>query len=138
MPYIKVSETSVQLGGMVKPNDDGWFMYKGDIPQGTRHLYINGSVVLAPKTKEEIKSERDIGLAGLIHTFTDGSQVQVRPSDIPTFQLAISQGVDEDWVMADNTVRLLTVAEMTEAMNSGIAQGKVIWQTYTTALKGLV
>lgn len=137
MPYIKVSGESVTLGGMVKPNEDGWFMYEGEIPQGTRHLFVNDQVVLAPVTIEELKQARDKSLSGLTHTFADGSIVQVRPSDLSTFQLSIAQGQDEDWVMADDTVRLLTVAEMTEAMESGIAQGKVIWNDYTTKLKTL-
>jgi len=36
-----------------------------------------------------------------------------------------------------NDVRELTVAEMQECLLSGIAQGKVIWKTYTDALKQL-
>jgi len=36
-----------------------------------------------------------------------------------------------------NDVRELTVAEMQECLLSGIAQGKVIWKTYTDALKVL-
>lgn len=84
---------------------------------------------------QELKIERDTSLASLTHTFPDGSAVQVRPSDMPTLQLAISIGQDEEWVMADDVVRLLTVEEMTEAMNSGIAQGKAIWNDYTARLK---
>lgn len=89
------------------------------------------------QARQQAKTARDKALSELTHTFADGSIVQVRPSDLSTFQLAISVGQDEDWVMADDTVRLLTVAEMTEAMNSGIAQVKAIWNDYTTSLKGM-
>lgn len=87
--------------------------------------------------KQALKQERDTALSALTHTFTDGAIVQVRPGDISNFQLAISMGQAEDWVMGDDTVRLLTVAEMVEARDSGIVQGKVIWNEYTAALKAL-
>lgn len=82
-----------------------------------------------------LKAVRDTALSALTHQFADGSVVQVRPKDMPNFQIAISFGQSEEWVMADDNVRLLTVAEMQEAMNSGIAQGKVIWNNYTAELK---
>lgn len=84
-----------------------------------------------------LKKVRDSSLSAIVHDFGDGRVVQVRPRDISTFQLAISVGVGEDWVMADNSVEFLTVAELQTAMNSGIAQGKDIWKTYTDALKAL-
>ena len=55
--------------------------------------------------------------------------------DLPTLNMAISAGLSEDWVMDNNDVRELTVAHMEEAVLSGIAQGKVVWKTYTDALK---
>jgi hypothetical protein len=54
-----------------------------------------------------------------------------------TLNLAIAAGQSEDWVLVDNTVRELTVAEMQEALLSGIEQGKVIWRVYTAELKKL-
>ena len=87
--------------------------------------------------KRQFKQERGIALEALTHTFADGSVVQVRPGDIPNFQLAIAMGQAEDWVMEDDSVRLLTVAEMNEAMNSGIVKGKAVWNTYTANLKTL-
>jgi len=93
--------------------------------------------VLEAKEKQrlELKATREQSLSELTYTFADGSIIQVRPSDIPTFQLAIAQGESQDWVMADDTVKTITVDDMQEAMNSGIAQAKVVWQEYTTALK---
>jgi hypothetical protein len=61
----------------------------------------------------------------------------VRPDDLDNLNLAIDAGQSEDWVLADNTVRELTVAEMQEALLSGIEQGKVIWRVYTAELKKL-
>jgi len=84
-----------------------------------------------------LKATRDSSLAAITHTLEDGAVVQVRPSDLNTLTIAISEGTAEDWVLADDTVRELTVSEMQESMLSGIAQGKVIWRTYTGALKAL-
>lgn len=39
--------------------------------------------------------------------------------------------------MEDNTVATLTVADMQEALQSGIAQGKQVWAWYTSELKAL-
>ena len=99
----------------------------------------------AAKTPEELaeegrlkaKTERDTALNSMTHTLTDGSVVQVRPSDLPNFQIVIGIGASKNWVLADNTVRLLTVAEMQECLDSGIAQGNVIWDAYTTYLEGV-
>ena len=87
--------------------------------------------------KQSLKSEREQYLSELTHVFKDGSIVQVRPKDLPNFQIATAIGQPEEWVMADDSVRLLTVEEMTEAMNSGIVQAKDIWNDYTTKLKTL-
>jgi hypothetical protein len=84
-----------------------------------------------------LKTTRDADLKAITHTLTDGSVVQVQPSDLPTLNMAISAGNAEDWVLEDNTVRELTIAEMEECLLSGIAQGKVIWKTYTDGLKNL-
>ena len=85
----------------------------------------------------QLKAERDTSLRDITHTLEDGSVVQVRPSDLGTLNLAIAAGETEDWVLADDTVRTLTVPEMQEALLSGIEQGKVIWRVYTEELKQL-
>jgi hypothetical protein len=101
--------------------------------------------ILAPSPAElkaeaisTLKQNRETSLQALTHTFSTGEVVQVRPQDLPNFQIAISLGASEDWVMADDTVVNLTVAQMQEAMDSGIAQGKVIWKTYTADLKAII
>jgi len=84
-----------------------------------------------------MKATRDQSLADLTHTLSDGSIVQVRPTDLPNFNMALAIGEAKDWVLADNSVRALTVTEMQEAVADGIAQGEAIWQAYTDGLKAL-
>ena len=87
--------------------------------------------------RQAAKRTRDESLNAITHTFPDGSVVQVRPSDLSNFQLAIAQGVGRKWVMEDNTTRTTTVAELQAAMASGIAQGEAIWGDYIDALDAL-
>jgi len=82
----------------------------------------------------KIKAERNQALRGITHTMADGSVYQVRPDDLPNFNMAIQEGQSEDWVLADNSIRLTTVAEMQECIVSGLEQGKVIWRAYTSSL----
>lgn len=82
-----------------------------------------------------LQSSRDQALNTMTHTFADGSVIQVRPQDLTNFNIAIGAAVDRDWIMADNSVRFTTVAEMQEALNSGIAQGQAIWDNYAQELK---
>ena len=84
-----------------------------------------------------LKATRDQSLADLTHTLSDGSIVQVRPADLPNFNMALAIGAARDWVMTDNSVRSLTATEMQSAVADGIAQGEAIWQAYTDELKAL-
>ena len=84
-----------------------------------------------------LKATRDQSLADLTHTLSDGSIVQVRPEDLPNFNMALAIGSAKDWVMSDNSVRSLTATEMQSAVADGIAQGEAIWQAYTDGLKAL-
>jgi len=102
---------------------------------------LDGTFSNPPSSQDSVrlqaKEDRDNALQDMTHTFADSTIVQVRPQDISNFQIAISGGISEEWVLKDNSVRLTTVAELQEAMDSGIAQGIVIWDTYKTVLKGL-
>ena len=84
-----------------------------------------------------LKATRDSALADLTHTLPNGDIVQVRPEDLPNFNMALAIGAVRDWVMADNSVRSLTATEMQSAVADGIAQGEAIWQAYTDGLKAL-
>ena len=104
-------------------------------------INVKSAEVLAAEQVEanrmSLKSTRDTDLKTITHTLAGGAVVQVRPEDLANFKMAIIEGLNEDWVMDNNDVRELTIAEMEEAMLSGIAQGKVIWKTYTDALRQL-
>jgi hypothetical protein len=76
-------------------------------------------------------------MLNMTHELSDGSVVQVRPQDIINFQTGIQLGETQDWVLADNSVRELTVAEMQECLQSGMIQGKAIWDNYTSQLKAM-
>ena len=87
---------------------------------------------------KDLKRARDQALAALSHTLPNGDIVQVRPTDMPNFSIAIANGRPKDWVLSDNSVHeQLAVTEMQEAVADGIAQGEAIWQTYTDGLKAL-
>lgn len=109
----------------------------------TTYSVVDGQVVgeyeVLPLSTEELRRNlqavRDQALMDMTHTFADGSVIQVRPTDLTNFNIAISVGLDRDWIMADNSVRLTTAAEMQEALNSGIGQGQAIWNNYAQALK---
>jgi len=100
----------------------------------------SASVLVAEQVESNrmvLKSGRDADLKAITHTLAGGAVVQVRPEDLANFNMAINEGLSEDWVMDNNNVRELTVAEMQECLLSGIAQGKVIWKMYTDALRQL-
>lgn len=87
--------------------------------------------------RQALKSQRDQALAGLTYTFGDGRTLQTRPIDAQNFQTAIALGQDIEFVCADNSVSLFTVAELQEALNAGIEQSKAVWLEYTNGLKTL-
>ena len=89
------------------------------------------------RDRKALKFTRDQALQAIIHTLADGSVVQVQPSDLANFNMAILSGNSEDWVLEDNTVRELSVSEMEESVQSGIVQAKIIWKTYTDGLRQL-
>ena len=104
-------------------------------------INVKSAEVLAAEqveaNRKALKTTRDTDLKAITHTLAGGAVVQVRPEDLANFKMAIIEGLNEDWVMDNNDVRELTIAEMEECLLSGIAQGKVIWKTYTDGLKNL-
>ena len=85
--------------------------------------------------RRQLQADRDAALQAITHDFLDGRIVQVRPEDLTNFQLAIANSAPREWVMADNSVAMLTVEEMQAAMQSGIAQGEAVWDNYIAELK---
>ena len=104
-------------------------------------INVKSAIVLAAEQVESnrmaLKSTREADLKAITHTLAGGAVVQVRSEDLANFNMAINEGLSEDWVMDNNDVQELTVEEMQECLLSGIAQGKTIWKTYTNALKQL-
>ena len=83
-----------------------------------------------------LKQQRDDALQS-ITSVVSGLRVQVRPQDAQNFQVAISLGQPQDWILADNTVGTLTIQDMQDALADGIAQAQAIWAAYTSAMRVL-
>ena len=130
------------------------FELYGDCMQDGDTIYIGGSPLtstqlakvtakakadyqlqLKETARQDAKAIRDNALEANIYTLPDGSVYQVRPKDLPNFQTAIQLGVDTDWVLANNSVRLTTVAELQTILNAGVTQAKTIYDTYMATLK---
>ena len=86
--------------------------------------------------RKVLQVQRDEALASITAT-VNGKTVQVRPQDAQNFQVAISLGESQDWILADNTVGTLTVQDMQDALTSGIAQARDIWAAYTGHIRTL-
>lgn len=100
-------------------------------------LPVVDPVKVSEKARIGAKRIRDESLISNTYTLPDGSVYQVRPQDLPNFDIVIADGVSEEWVLADNTVRLTTIAELQEILSNGVAQGKAIWTTYKNTIKEL-
>lgn len=87
--------------------------------------------------RSELQRQRDESLQLMTHQLADESLVQVRPQDMINFQTAIALGETSEWVLADNSIRDLTVTEMQECLQAGMQQGKAIWDDYIASLKSL-
>lgn len=138
---VDVNALGWQKAEVTTPSYDPTTHKLGDIAYTVTEGIVTGEYVIEPLSTEELRSNlqavRDTALTEMIHTFADGTVIQVRPSDLTNFNIAIEVGVDRDWIMADNSVRMTTVADMQEAMTSGIAQGQAIWDQYAQELKAL-
>jgi len=130
------------------------FELYGDCMQDGNTIYVGGSSLTSAQlakvtakakanhqlqvketARQDAKTTRDTALQANTYTLTDGSVYQVRPKDLPNFQTAIQLSVDTDWVLANNSVRLTTVAELQTILNAGVAQAKTIYDTYMATLK---
>ncbi len=84
-----------------------------------------------------LKTQRDIDLDAITHDAGNGKVIQVRPGDVSNIQMVIQQGQSREWIMADNLVKMVTIAELQAALGSGIAQAEIIWNDYMSAIKVL-
>ncbi len=99
-----------------------------------------------PQPSDLVKGRNEL-LSSLVHEFSDGRQIQVRPapfsSDESNIRNAIEQMLREGensraWFMADNTVANVSVSELQEALISGKDQGKVIWDNFLLSVANAV
>ncbi|MBE0435221.1 MAG: hypothetical protein IBX56_05385 [Methylomicrobium sp.] len=94
-----------------------------------------------PPTREQARrgkqGERDTALSTMTHTVDGVGEVQIRPQDFVNFQMAIRLGVDREWVLADNTIGMLTVAQMNECLDAAAVMGAEIWDDYIAELRVL-
>ena len=84
--------------------------------------------------RAELKKSRDEALSDSQYVLPDGAIYQTRPSDLSNFEIAINKGVDKNWILKDNSVRLTTVAELVEILTNGISQAEAIWDNYAEEL----
>lgn len=109
-----------------------------------------GKIKIKRKTKKEkdkeareaqraqLKRERDAALQAIQFDLGGGKFVQVRPQDVPNYQIALSRTTDPiDWVLSDNSVEALSIDILSQALAFGIDEGERIWSIYTTKLKGI-
>ena len=104
-----------------------------------------------PPTSEEQAAELTRlhydALGSLVHDFGDGRIIQVRPQeaealDEPNIRNAIEQMTrnlvaSREWKMADDTIGILSLADLQEALNSGQDQATALWDAHIAALKAL-
>ena len=105
---------------------------------------VDGVVVIdeeaiAEKAKEELrkqyKTERDEALY-LATVEVDGLVFQTRPSDFANFEVGISKGSTK-WVMADNSVGIVTTSQLEQVFNLGTEHAKDIFDAYIMKLESL-
>ena len=141
-PLVQI--LSEQLGKRVVGRNDKYVYFGSfeEVPQSSvdtalakqQELYNNEVI---NNTRKEAKAVKDKELQANTYALSDGSVYQVRPQDIPNFQLAIARGKDTDWILADNSIRTTTVDELKEILDAGIAQSKAIYDTYIDKLKSI-
>lgn len=116
------------------PLSDSWIKSDSAII-GSRFVegeFLPPGAVFMPKTREELKAERDAAVAAIVVTTSTGKQFngdetsQTRMSRaIVAMQVANAQTIT--WVLADNTAVEVTLAELSEALVlAGQAQA-AIW-----------
>lgn len=101
----------------------------------------DGSYIISPLTIDQVRSiaknELTANLNNMSYVYPDGRIIQTRPSDLTNLQLTIAKGVNEEWVMTNNTLSILTPAELQEALDAGITNGSIYWDEYKDVIRSL-
>tara|TARA_R110000803_G_scaffold176677_1_gene239071 strand:- start:251 stop:682 length:432 start_codon:yes stop_codon:yes gene_type:complete len=90
-------------------------------------------------TRKAAKDIRNEALQNLTVEL-NGNVFQTRPSDEVNFRLCFESMSDtdvEEWILDDNAVKSVNKADLIAVYSQGLAQSKVIYQTYKDALKAL-
>jgi hypothetical protein len=139
-PKVKgqeLSDTDLEKMNAARVVDNG-----GDIRTGNAVLVDNAYQVeyrsyKAGERRRVLKSTRDDDLSAMVYNFGDGRIMQVREGDHAVIKQAIEDGYAGDWVMQDNTVRVVTTVDLVAALTDGKAQFEAIFKTYMQGLKEL-
>jgi len=105
---------------------------------------VDGAIVIneekiAQEAKEALRSQYKTERDEALYSATielDGMVFQTRPSDMTNFTVGISKGSTE-WVLADNSVATVTIAQLQSVLDSAQDQAKSIFDDYMTNLKSL-
>lgn len=117
-----------------------------EITQAEADIINNPPLTLAEQAAELTRLHYS-ALDDLVHDFGDGRVIQVRPQesgalDEPNIRNAIEQMTrnlvtSREWKMADDTIGVLTLADLQSALNSGQDQATALWDAHIAALKAL-
>lgn len=86
---------------------------------------------------------RDQALASLTHDFGDGRVIQIRPFPFSADESNIRNAIErmgrkssalQPWRMADNSLAMMTKAELQQALESGQDQTAEIWEAFFSAV----
>jgi hypothetical protein len=139
MYYLKITHDEqqrlAQLGIVTASNDEGDFICPAE-----HHKNVKYSAVVTVQdeqdetesklTLSDLKNKRDALLGLIAYELADGSKIQARPQDAQNLKVAIENGESQQWLMADDTVRVCTVAELQAAFDYGKAEAKRIWGSF--------
>jgi hypothetical protein len=120
-------------------------------PDAPRVSWIikNGKLTFDKKKKEEaLKIKRKVDaklwrateLDSLVHEFSDGRKIQIRLQDTQSIKDAIellettAEDTRDDWIMEDNTLGTLTLAEFKEARLASLVGVATIFKAYNSKL----
>jgi len=94
---------------------------------------------VAEKEKEALRQQYKQERNEALFTATvevDGMIFQTRPSDFENFEVGIAEGSTK-WVLADNSIRTVTTAQLEQAFTLGKVQAKDIYDAYIMNLEAL-
>ena len=95
------------------------------------------SINIASKSRKAARKNLDIGLGEMELDLGDGRIVQTRPQDQQNIMAkieVINAGGSDRFIMKNNTIHSVTVAELQQALQSGITKGSILYEQYMDTL----